>query len=98
MLTSDPNRLLMIIKERHILVDRLGKALAEAKGDNAGDAFKINAILKLQKERLKELEDHLRSLIADRKMLDAIHAKDRAKNELAEIARLRIQINAWGLE
>jgi hypothetical protein len=95
MMTNDPNRLLMIIKDRHVLVDRLGKALIESKSDNAGDAFKINAVLKLQKERLSELEKHLRSLIADRKMLDAIHAKNAAKHEIAEIARLRIQINAW---
>jgi len=95
MMTTDPNRLLMIIKDRHVLVDRLGKALKAAKADNAGDAFKINAVLKLQQEKLKELETHLRSLIADRRMLDAIHLKNAAKNEEAEVARLRLQINAW---
>lgn len=97
MLTNDPNRLLAIIKDRHILIERMGKVLELSKKDNAGDSFKVNRLLKHHVTELGVLENHLRSLIADRKMLDAIHLKNRVKNEEAEVTRLRIEMSHWGI-
>lgn len=95
MLTNDPNRLLAIIKDRHILIDRLTKVLELSKKDNAGDSFKVNRLLKHHLADLNKLETHLRSLITERKTLDAIHLKNRVKNEEAEVSRLRIELGYW---
>lgn len=97
MITNDPNRLLAIIKDRHILIERFGKVLELAKKDNAGDSFKVNRLLKHHVAELGVLENHLRGLIADRKMLDAIHLKNRVKNEEAEVSRLRVEVGYWGI-
>jgi hypothetical protein len=98
MMTTDPNRLLMIIKDRHVLVDRLKKLLVISKGDNAGDCFKINRMLKHQQQGLKELEQYLHVLIAQRKGHEAVMARERIKAEELEIVRLRLQLDQWGLE
>lgn len=87
----------MIIKDRHILVDRLKKAMILAKADNAGDVFKINRLLMKHTEDLKELEDHMRHMLTDRRMLDAIHAKNKSKEEEAAVHRLRAEVNLWEL-
>ena len=91
----DPNRLLMVIRDRHILVERLEMALADSKKDGMGDAFRINALLKVQRENLKELEDQLKSMTASPEMLHAMKLADKKKADQAAVCRMRVEINQW---
>jgi len=91
----DPNRLLMVIKERHILVERLKKLLVIAKTDNKGDAFKINRLYLYHKNELGKLEDRLREkVVDDRRKKDRSH-QDWLKEEEAAVHRLRLEIERW---
>lgn len=94
----DPNRLLVVIKERHTLVERLKKLLAKAIGDNRGDAFKINRLLKYHTKQLRELEERLKDKVAaDKVKRDKAHSNWLVEEEAA-INRLRIEINNWSLD
>jgi hypothetical protein len=95
MLTNDPNRLLMIIKDRHILISRYEAAVILAKEDNAGDVFKLNQLLMHHKSECKILEDHLKVIISERKQLDTIHLKNKKKEEELAAIRLRVEVSLW---
>lgn len=84
----------MIIRDRHQMIDRLKKAIEQSKKDNAGDIFKLNRLLKTHLERVKVLEDDLKSALHVKTNL--VHAAQQQFDE-AEIARLRITVSQWDL-
>ena len=93
----DANRLMVVIRERKILVQRLERLLDIAKQDNKGDVFKINRLLKFQKNALSQLEISLQDKInKDYKQAQA-RAKNKAREEEAAINRLRVEISNWSL-
>ena len=91
----DPNRLLMVIRDRHVLVERLEMALTEAKKDGKGDAFRINAILRVQKEQLLILEEQLKSVTVSPETLRAMKLQDKKRADEAAVNRLRSEIDQW---
>lgn len=95
MITNDPNRLLVIIRDRHIMVRRLEAALKEAKVDNRGDAFKINRFIKYHKDLLVQLEQDMRNLTSE----DYAHRKLEAiRVEKEQVAILRQQLQHWRMD
>jgi arginine deiminase len=95
MLTNDPNRLLVIIRDRHIMVSRLEAALAEAKRDNAGDAFILSRFIKHHKEQLKELEAKMRGIHAE---YHARKKQEMISHEAEQVAILRMQVRHWSID
>lgn len=91
----DPNRLFAIIKDRHVLVQRLGMALKEAKEDGKGDAFRINAILKEQLRQLSILEIELKSITPTQETIKAAILQDKKQADQAAINRIRAEIDQW---
>lgn len=97
MLTRDPNRLLIIIKDNQVTLNRLRKALQDAKQDNAGDAFKINRFVKKQEAWVNELMDDWKILVQEKKDLDRIRQLQYAKLEQAEVDALRSSLQLYDL-
>jgi hypothetical protein len=91
----DNNRLLMVIKDRHVLVERLEMALKESKKDGMGDMFRINAILKHQREQLSVLEKQLKDNTVSPETLKAMKLQDKKRDDEAAVARLRHEIDQW---
>lgn len=91
----DPNRLLMVIRDRHVLVHRLEMALKESKMDGKGDAFRINALLNHQRSELKVLEQQLKDNTASQEMMDSIKKEEMKREDEAAVNRIRSQIDEW---
>lgn len=95
MMTDNPARLLQIIKERHVLVNDLKQALALAKGDNAGDAFKLNRLIKYHEDQLQILEGKLKEVLQQHEQMK--HVKDAAmrQDKQQKVLRLRKEARYW---
>lgn len=93
----DANRLMVVIRERKILAQRLERLLDIAKQDNKGDVFKINRLLKFHKNALHQMEVSLQDKInKDYKQAQA-RVKNQTREEEAAINRLRVEISNWSL-
>lgn len=95
MMTRDPNRLAMIIRDRELTLRRLAKALADSKEDERGDAFIINRFIKHHKEQLKLLQDEFRQIMKDSKAIEQQRQLQAAKIEQAEVDALRNSLTLW---
>lgn len=91
----DPNRLLVVIKDRHILIKRLEMALTAAKEDGMGDAFRINAMLGVQRKQLLILEEELKSVTISPEAINAAKKQDIQQQDKAAVNRIRAEIAQW---
>jgi len=91
----DPNRLMMILKERHINLNRLKIALKESKADNAGDCFKLNRLIKFHEDGIKQLEQELKESIQVQERKYANAAKDAAEEDRMAAVRIRLTLKGW---
>lgn len=94
-MSDNPARLLKIIKDRHVLVDRLKKALVLAKGDNVGDAFKLNRLIKHQQEQLQVLEGRLKSVLKENSEMEVVRQSAVLQEEQQQVLRLRREARYW---
>lgn len=97
MVTRDPNRLIVIIRDREIMLGRLRKALEQSKADGRGDAFKLNRFVKHHEEKLKELRADFSVLVKEHKELKQLRQANHAKIEQAEVDRLRSAVALWSI-
>jgi NAD(P)H-hydrate repair Nnr-like enzyme with NAD(P)H-hydrate epimerase domain len=95
MMSDNPARLLQVIKERHVLVNNLKAALVLAKGDNVGDAFKLNRLIRYQQEQIQVLEGKLKEILKQHEQMK--HIKDAAlkQDEQQKVLRLRKEARYW---
>lgn len=98
MLTRDPNRLIVIIRDNEVTLRRLKKALDDSKQDNQGDAFIINRFVKKQEAWIKTLHEDWAELVKEKKELDRIRQLQYAKIEQAEVDALRSSLRLYDLE
>ena len=96
MMTTDPHRLSVVIRDRKKLIQQLAVLLIRSKKDNAGDIFKINRLYKHHNKLLAEMETYFNKLVQENIDMNEVKRREFIRAQALEIDRLRIEINQWG--